>query len=1075
MPLLKRQVVKTVIQVVLGLIGLLAISAILLLWQLSVRPVQLSALTPSIQRALSSLPGDHAIQVGGIELVWDRPLNAAQLRATGVALLDPGGGRIVVAPAVNVSISLKALINGVIALSAVELKGVRIHLVRGEDGSLLLGAKTPKAAGASNDSEDPDKFHDLTEVLTNVFTALESPPDSRQPLSYLNTIDLQGELTAEDRKLDREFLFEDILFSFRGQENGITGDLTLSAASPQALSGIDLKVSLLAQGADVSAELKVSDVQLSRLAGLSEELELLKGVDLTLDATVTGVITLPDQIKSLELDMVAGKGSIALDGFFADPIAVRALKLKVQADLSARNIKLTQLNLALGEESSTGPSVRVSGDARRKNGDIKLDLRAKIEHFQVGDLAIYWPVGVVPGVGDWLTENLKVGAVDKASVSTVMTLPSGKWESPVLKKLQGTLAYSDLSVFYYRPLPPATGVSGSGTFNQQGFDLDLAGGLVEDISIQSGKVRISGLDVAQTALNVVASLDGQVADVLAVLALPPIELDKITGVGAAQAGGQVTAKFTIALPLKTGLEVREIDYRVDASLDGVSVDKIMGGFNLENGVLDIHNDPGKLAIKGSLDLAGIPIVLDLHGTRHSGSGWQTKITAKATQIKAGDISRLGYPAEEYLSGSLDAQLEAMASPDGVVNMAINADLGSSSLSIPELNWNKPAGEAASASASVTMSSEKELGIKDIRVEAGTLSARGEATFNAVDSTLTINLESAALGKTTLDNIAVSYESERGTGIKVSGGQLDLEPFMAAERRPAASTDSDRKVSSASPGSISVDVARLDKVFFSDDRYLEEVSLNLVNEEGAWQSIRLNGRNAYTQQQHGLGERKREAGEMDPGEFSLSFGPLMQGQYPLTIEVENLGALLVTTLDNDHMRGGYLTVSGGSSNALFEGLLKASLKLDNFIVQDLPLATQVLNLASLDQPLNLLEGDGLVFDVLYGELTLSGKKLSIDKSRAHGGSLGTTIIGNIDYGQRTLNLQGSVIPLYRLSNVLGKIPLLNKILLGDDGKGIVELDYKVSGSMEKPQVEVHPGSVLTQGALRDVVDHIESPQ
>ena len=58
--------------------------------------------------------------------------------------------------------------------------------------------------------------------------------------------------------------------------------------------------------------MKVSSVQVSRLAGLSSTLEVLEGVDLTLNGTVTGAMTLPDTIKPLELDFASGAGKKAV-------------------------------------------------------------------------------------------------------------------------------------------------------------------------------------------------------------------------------------------------------------------------------------------------------------------------------------------------------------------------------------------------------------------------------------------------------------------------------------------------------------------------------------------------------------------------------------------------------------------------------------------------------------------------------------------------------------------------------------------------------------------------------------------
>jgi hypothetical protein len=69
----------------------------------------------------------------------------------------------------------------------------------------------------------------------------------------------------------------------------------------------------------------------------------------------------------------------------------------------------------------------------------------------------------------------------------------------------------------------------------------------------------------------------------------------------------------------------------------------------------------------------------------------------------------------------------------------------------------------------------------------------------------------------------------------------------------------------------------------------------------------------------------------------------------------------------------------------------------------------------------------------------------------------------------------VIPLDNISNLLGKIPVLKHVLVADEGQGIVALDYAVKGSLDKPDITVNPGSLLTPGALRDIFDFTEEQQ
>jgi uncharacterized protein YhdP len=192
-------------------------------------------------------------------------------------------------------------------------------------------------------------------------------------------------------------------------------------------------------------------------------------------------------------------------------------------------------------------------------------------------------------------------------------------------------------------------------------------------------------------------------------------------------------------------------------------------------------------------------------------------------------------------------------------------------------------------------------------------------------------------------------------------------------------------------------------------------------------------------------------------------------------VENLGSLLSTTLDSHALSGGYLTIQGKSSAALLTGPVNASLRLDKFTANNTPVFAKTLNIASLNRPLKTLNETGLPFESFFGDLVLSDKKLSTEMLTVAGTTLGLTIKGSLDFARGILDLKGGLVPLYQISNILGKIPLLKHIVVGDDGEGIIALNYKISGTIDEPEVSVNPGSLLTPGVLRNIFDHDKKEQ
>jgi hypothetical protein len=146
----------------------------------------------------------------------------------------------------------------------------------------------------------------------------------------------------------------------------------------------------------------------------------------------------------------------------------------------------------------------------------------------------------------------------------------------------------------------------------------------------------------------------------------------------------------------------------------------------------------------------------------------------------------------------------------------------------------------------------------------------------------------------------------------------------------------------------------------------------------------------------------------------------------------------------------------------------NVELTSVTVQRVPLLEQLLAAVSIDQILRTMSGSGLEFAKLDGTLRLEGSEIFADRIAAHGGSLGITTRGSVDLASREVTLQGVVVPLFRASQLIGKIPLLRDFLLTGEGEGILSVPYSISGSFEDLHFDVQKGAVLKPGVLSDIL-------
>ena len=89
----------------------------------------------------------------------------------------------------------------------------------------------------------------------------------------------------------------------------------------------------------------------------------------------------------------------------------------------------------------------------------------------------------------------------------------------------------------------------------------------------------------------------------------------------------------------------------------------------------------------------------------------------------------------------------------------------------------------------------------------------------------------------------------------------------------------------------------------------------------------------------------------------------------------------------------------------------------------------------------------------------------------GSQLGLTAKGNVDLARDRFDLQGTVVPVYGLNRIIGKIPLVGPFLSGSEGEGAFAATYSLTGPLSEPQIRVNPLAVLAPGFIRELFSGI----
>ena len=108
-----------------------------------------------------------------------------------------------------------------------------------------------------------------------------------------------------------------------------------------------------------------------------------------------------------------------------------------------------------------------------------------------------------------------------------------------------------------------------------------------------------------------------------------------------------------------------------------------------------------------------------------------------------------------------------------------------------------------------------------------------------------------------------------------------------------------------------------------------------------------------------------------------------------------------------------------------------------------------------------------FETMRVPFSAGQGQFAMEDAYVRGPLLGATIRGKVDYNTERVNLGGTYVPLQGLNNAFGQVPVLGQILSGPRGEGLFGITFAIQGAMAEPQVIVNPLSLVAPGIFREV--------
>lgn len=1102
-----RRTTKITLEIAAGLVAATVLLLAVAVWRLSSDPVDLNFLTPRIEAALADPASGVTVRIGSTELVWAGWARTVDLHTRNVAIRDSEGSTIAVLPDIVIGFSLRALVQGTLAPSAVEVFGARLRLVRGEDGKIQLGAGPEPGTAADGES-------DFSRLLPSVIEQLESKPDPERPLSFLTELRiLNGRISIQDRRSNLFWEAPGAVIELRRSESGITGEVGLAVDIRGTRATVVSDFTYDSASGRVKLQGGAANLHPAALAWLAPQLQMLTGLTTPLDASLTASGRADGTIESLRFDLRGGQGQLTIADRFAEPLQIAQVRLRGDFDRSAERLTLEAGELKLGTPQQPGPEVSITGSAASAAdgsagnlaGDLEVEATVTASNVPMGDLGQYWPLGVGDNSRTWVVDNITQGIAEEAIAHLALRLPGGSVDALEMRRMDGTLRYRDLEVHYMRPLPPVVDVSGVGTFDRTSMAIRPTGGRLGPLQVRAAAIDITGFDDEDQIIDIDLPVVGPLRAALEVLDHDRLALVRQLGIDTAAVNGTAAARVVFRFPLLAGLKLDDIEIQAEANLEQASIEKFLLGQDARDGSLALSLTKEGMEITGPLRLGDVGVELAWKEAFTDAAPYGTDLAAQIPKLDEAGRKRFGIDLAPYLDGPVSASIRMQTDHAGTSTLTTAVNLESATLAVAPLNWEKPVGESGEAYLTLRLASGRMVEMTDFNIDAGTLRAKGRGQFAEESRELvTLALDDFAIDETKVHDVTVRRQGE-GYDIRIGGGVVDATSLISSrgdDKREAAAKDS-----KAVPAPLRtytpllLSARKLDRLVFGPDRYLETVDLDFDRGIGGWKRLALSGDvpkplwskskpEPKTESDAAAGAEPATERAADhvaepapepeavptvelPRTLRIDFGPDQLGSHKLSVSAEDMGGVLRALDLVDTVQRGRLDITGESDGPLPARPLKARVEARDYVLVEATILTKLLTVASLTGIVDLLQGEGITFTHLTGDVTLDDGVLSTDLLRAYGPALGLTAKGKLDFDESVADLEGTIVPAYTVNRILGGIPVLGQFLIGGEGEGFLAFIYRISGPLSEPEVKVNALSALAPGFLRGLFGLFDS--
>lgn len=1042
-------------EIAMVLIGFCVVSGAILTWRLSAGPIEVGFARKYIESELSDPSHDLVVSLGSVFLEWSLAEARPVITLRDVALVNTEKKRTALAfEAASISLSRQGVLFGQVVPRTITISRPLIAVVRAEDNTLRLGFNQSQP----ENSEDSDFFKILDELAR---PASEAP--RKWPLRHLRSLVItDARLMMEDHVLNQSWLVPKIEIAFR------RGHKNLAMAASLWLEGDHIKTPTLEADAayfgsnqSLSINAKVNGLRAAFLASKYPDLEWLRGQNVILNGTAQARLESGFKLSQFDATLESRNGQLTIPDVYDRPFPYQSLQLNMGYNDPTRTLTLRESQVVMNDDFKFS----VSGTATETApGIISAPVKLHLDTLTHPQVVAFWP-SLLKGKSaeKWALHRLSKGRLYNSDIQAVIsavktTRDEGGQQktdwSVDLDSMEMDFAMENMDVAYSSTLMPVTQGDGRGHYDYatDTMVIDVEKGGLGDLTIRQGKITIDTVygDGIGTA-TIEGDFSGPLKTVFDYIAAEPIG---VSGLPMDMDGVKGNADFSLKVELPTAADVKadEIIVSAEGTANDVLLPKLVKGLDVAGGPVKVSVKDGQFNASGKAKVDGRDADFTYHQYfKAAGNPYSGQVVADLI-VDDALSTHFGADLSDWVTGAMPAKITYTEFGGGRTEISATADATPGTLTVKPMNYMKSPGAPGQISFKALLEKGVLKTIENLKVETTELNAEGGMlVFTGADTQLSSGKFTRTRLKETDVAVDFTLSAKNHLDMNIKGAFFDATPFLENNKKSGGAPGVADTVYAGPSLVARVSATRMRT---AEARVINNPKIYVdMNDKGMLQTLDMDA----------------QAGQ---GNIVFRYRPDGKGnKMVLRIEAEDAGAALKAFDVYESIEGGTMLIAGESVPGGNPKLVLGKAELNNFKVVNAPVLARLVNALSLPGMMQLLGSDGLSFTRLEAdfswEMLPGGNLFTISNGRTSGTSMGLTFEGNVNGVNDTIAINGTIVPVSLVNDVIGSIPLVGDILSGGSAGGVFAATYSVRGPAKTPTTMVNPLAILTPGFLRRI--------